>query len=83
LIVNGPCTLVTGDSRIDLAGYNVLPGLAGRKSLSLTHGAVEMTMIFPTSAQTIQEAENEIFGEADQLASRANDTHDTIVITGQ
>ena len=71
LIVHGPCTLIDGDgSRLDLVGYNVLRGLPGRKSLSLTHGDVEMTMIFPTLAATVEEAENEIFAEADQLISR-------------
>ena len=83
LIVNGPCTLITGTSRLDLTGYNVLPGLAGRKSLSLTHGDVEMTMIFPTNAQTVEEAENEIFAEADQLASRKDDGKNQVTITGQ
>jgi hypothetical protein len=83
LIVSGPCTLVTGDRRIDLQGYNVLPGLAGRKQLSLTHGDVEMTMIFPTSAKTVEDAENEIFAEADQLVSRRDGDRDTITITGQ
>lgn len=83
LIVHGNCTLLTGDRRIDLTGYNVLPGLAGRKQLSLTHGDVEMTMIFPTSAKTIEEAENEIFAEADQLASRRDDSKDRITITSR
>ena len=83
LIVSGDCTLITGDSRLDLHGYNVLPGLAGRKSLSLTHGAVEMTMIFPTAATTVEEAENEIFAEADQLASRRDGSLDQVIVTGQ
>jgi hypothetical protein len=83
LIVSGPCTLVTGDRRIDLHGYNVLPGLAGRKQISLTHGDVEMTMIFPTSAKTVEDAENEIFAEADQLVSRRDGDRDIITITGQ
>jgi hypothetical protein len=83
LIISGPCTLVTGDRCIDLHGYNVLPGLAGRKQLSLTHGDVEMTMIFPTSAKTVEDAENEIFAEADQLVSRRDGDRGTITITGQ
>jgi hypothetical protein len=74
--------LVDG-KRVDLDGYNVIPGMAGRKSLSVTRGEVEMTMIFPTSATTVEEAENEIFAEADQLMSRKDGSRDTIVITGQ
>lgn len=83
LIVNGPCSMMIGDRRVDLTGYNVLPGLPGRKSFSLTHGPVEMTMIFPTSAKTVEEAENEIFGEAEDLISRKDGSKDQIVITGQ
>ncbi len=70
LIVNGPCSMLIGDRRVDLEGYNVLAGLPGRKSMSVTRGPVEMTMIFPTNAVTVEEAENEICAEADQLVSR-------------
>jgi hypothetical protein len=70
LIVNGPCSMLIGDQRVDLDGYNVLAGMPGRKSMSVTRGQVEMTMIFPTSAQTVEEAENEIFAEACLLVSR-------------
>lgn len=83
LIVSGPCTLVTGDRRIDLHGYNVLPGFAGRKQISLTHGDVEMTMLFPTLAKTVEDAENEIFAEVDQLISRRTGERDQVTITGQ
>jgi hypothetical protein len=84
LIINGPCTLVVGDGdRLELTGYNVLPGLPNRKSLSLTHGDVEMTMIFPTDASTVTEAEREIFGEAEALASRKDGNRNQIVITKQ
>ena len=70
LIVNGPCSMLIGDKRVDLEGYNVLAGLPGRKSMSVTRGPVEMTMICPTSAVSVEEAENEIFAEADMLVSR-------------
>jgi hypothetical protein len=84
LIISGDCSLLDGDGWTRrLTGYNVLPGMAGRKSLSLTHSEVEMTMIFPTSAITIEEAENEIFGEADKLASRKDGSNDQVTITGQ
>lgn len=70
LIVNGSCSMLIGDRRMDLEGYNVLAGMPGRKSMSVARGPVEMTMIFPTSAKTVEEAENEIFAEAGLLASR-------------
>lgn len=83
LIVNGDCSMLVGDQRVELTGYNVLVGLSGRKSFSWAHGPVEMTMIFPTLAKTIEEAENEIFAEADQLVSRRDGSKDQVTITGQ
>jgi hypothetical protein len=70
LIVNGSCSMLIGDKRVDLEGYNVLAGLPGRKSMSIARGPVEMTMLCPTSAATVEEAENEIFAEVGQLVSR-------------
>lgn len=83
LIVSGRCSMLAGDERVELEGYNVLPGCAGRKQLFTTYSAVEMTMIYPTEANTVEEAENEIFGEADMLMSRRNSSGDTVNITGQ
>jgi len=70
------------DRRVDLEGYNVLAGMPGRKSMSLARGPVEMTLIFPTSASTVEEAENEVFAEADLLVSRRDEDSGTITITG-
>jgi hypothetical protein len=83
LIVHGDCSVIVGDERIDLTGYNVIPGCAGRKQLFMTHSPVEMTLIFPTSAKSVEEAENEIFAEAGQLQSRKDGGRDTVTITGQ
>lgn len=83
LIVHGDCAVVIGDETLELSGYNVIPGCAGRKQLFLTHSVVEMTMIFPTSSTTIEEAENEIFSESEQLMSRKDNSQDTITVTGQ
>lgn len=83
LIIHGSCSVVMGDEIADLSGYNVIPGCVGRKQLFLTHGPVEMTMIFPTSAQSVVEAEDEVCVEADQLASRRDGSRDTVTITGQ
>lgn len=83
LIIHGDCTVLAGDERIDLTGYNVLPGCAGRKQLFLTRSSVEMTMLFPTSAKTVEDAENEIFVEVDQLMSRKDGDRDRVTITNQ
>jgi hypothetical protein len=83
LIVSGPCSVLIGDERVELDGYNVIPGCAGRKQLFVTRGQVEMTMIFPTQAKTVEEAENEVFAESDLLMSRKDGSGDTFTITGE
>lgn len=83
LIVNGPTSVLVGDDQAELEGYNVIPGCAGRKQLFVTRGPVEMTMIFPTQAKTVEEAEDEVFAEADGLMSRKDGSSDTITITGE
>ena len=83
LIVHGDCSVLIGDERVELTGYNVIPGCAGRKQLFWTHGPVEMTMLYPTQVQTVAEAEDEVFVEAGQLMSRKDGSRDMITITGQ
>ena len=83
LIIQGDTAVVIGDQVVELTGYNVIPGCAGRKHAFLTRGPVDMTMIFSTSAKTVAEAEDEVFAEVDQLMSRKDSSGDTITITGQ
>lgn len=59
LIVSGDCTVFVGEETIELRGYTVLPGSAGRKQVFVAHTGVSMTMIFPTKATTISDAERE------------------------
>ncbi len=83
IIIHGDCTIVAGDSLVDISGYNVLPGEAGRKQSFLTRGPVEITMIYATQAATVDDAENEVFGDADELMSRKDGSRDQIMITGK
>ena len=83
LIIHGDCSVLIGDQRVELKGYNVIPGCAGRKQFFWTHGPVEMTMIYPTALGTVEEAEDEVFAESDQLMSRRDGSGDTIVVTGE
>lgn len=83
LIVHGQAQFVTGyDGRISVSGYGVLPGSKGRKTLMVAYSDVEMTMIFPTQAKSIEEAESEFTDDADRLMSRQSTT-DSVVITGE
>lgn len=72
LIVHGEVDLWTPDGWLEVRGYCVLPGCAGRKQVFVTHSAVEMTMLFPTQAQTVDEAEREFTDEYELLMSRSH-----------
>jgi len=74
LIIHGEIAVsVTENEWIEFNGYNVCPGSAGRKQIYMTLSDVEMTMIFPTNAKTVEEAEAEFTDEADMLLSRSQE----------
>ncbi len=83
LIIHGHCLMVAGDEVAEIDGFNVIPGYAGRKSSFVTRGKVEMTMIFPTQAKTVEDAEEEVFGEADELMSRKDGNGNIVNVTGE
>jgi hypothetical protein len=83
LIVHGSTSVLAGEDVLELEGYNVIPGCAGRKQVFVTRSHVEMTMVFPTSAKSVEEAEGEVFAEAEQLMSRRDNNPNAVVITGE
>jgi hypothetical protein len=70
MIVHGELLVLAGDELIRIHGYNVLPAEAGRKQFYITGSQVELTMVFPSMARTVEEAEAEFTDEADMLLSR-------------
>lgn len=82
VIVSGHSKVLVGDEWADTNGYCVIPASAGRKQLFVALGDVALTMIFPTQAKTIEEAENEFTDEAELLLSRRQGG-DIITITGE
>lgn len=80
LIVQGDVVIYIGDKSMELTGYNVLPASAMRKQAFVAKTDVYLTMIFPTDAQGIKEAEEEFTDDADSLASR--NMKNEITITG-
>lgn len=82
LIVSGGCIVFIGEERIELNGYNVLPGSALRKQVFAAFTDVEMTMVFPTSATTVRQAEQEFTDEYEMLLSNRQDNEVTL-ITGE
>lgn len=79
LVINGDVTIFTGNDSVRLTGFHVLPGLRGRKALFRTHAETQMTMVFPSDAQSVDEAEHEMTDEPHLLAKLPG----TITITGQ
>lgn len=81
VIVIGAAMAFVGDEWVEVQDC-VVPASAGRKQLFFALGPVELTMIFPTHAQTVEEAENEFTDEADLLLSRRQG-EEVITITGE
>lgn len=82
LVVNGHATVHVGDGSIELAGYQVIPASAGRKQAFFAHEDTDLTMLFPSQAETVEAAEAEFTDEVDLLFSR-NGAPNTITITGE
>ena len=83
LIVNGSVRMMAGDQWFDLDGYQIMPARAGRKQVFLMREPTEITMIFPTKAKTVEEAEAEFTDELGKLLSRRAGENDLINITGE
>jgi len=83
LILNGSVSVVSGSETAWYRGYNVIPGSAGRQGLFIAHSEVDLTMIVTTRAQTIEQAEEEVFAQCDLLTSRRDGNENTVTITGE
>lgn len=79
LVLHGDVSVFTGTEAVRLTGYHVLPGSAGRKQLFRTHAETHMTMILPSDAQSVDEAEHEFTSEPQLLMKTAGRT----TITGE
>jgi hypothetical protein len=83
LIVNGDCVAFTGDNEIRLCGFNVIPGSAGRKTAFIANTDTHMTMVFPSDAKSVADAEEQFTNEPHLLMSRRDNSGDTVTITGE
>lgn len=79
LVINGDVTVFTGTDTVRLIGFHVLPGSAGRKQLFRAHTDTQLAMTFPTTAQTVEEAEREFTSEPELLMKSAG----RVMITGE
>lgn len=70
LILNGHVRMKTGENWEELAGYCVLSGAAGRRGVVVVLEDTVATMIFPTNAKTVDEAERQFTDEFEELGTR-------------
>jgi len=82
LIVSGRASVLMGDGEeVVIEGYNVLAASAGRKQAFIAHDDTYVTMVFATTARTVEEAEREFTDEWELLLSHHNDND--VLITGE
>ena len=79
LMVHGVVDVLNGDTWMELTGPIILPGSAGRKqAFAARKGDVILTMVMPTQAKTVEEAEVEMTDEAAGLLSRRQAANRTL-----
>lgn len=83
LIISGRVTVWANDQTMEVDGYTVLAGSAGRKQVFLAHDDTDMTMCFATQATNVDDAEREFTDEWELLASRSHPHLNTELITGE
>jgi hypothetical protein len=83
LIVNGSALVYVGEQCMRIDGHAVLPASAGRKQAFVALADTYLTMVFPTTATTVEEAEQQFTDEADMLMSRRDPDSNRITITGE
>lgn len=84
LIVEGDVLIYVGrDAPLHSTEYRVFAASAGRKQAFVAQTDMRLTMVFPTQAKTVEEAEQEFTDEADLLASRRDIDHNSITVTGE
>ena len=80
LIISGDMKVYIGAETVEFHGYNIIPASAGRKQAGYAITDTYVTMLFPTEAKTIEEAEEEFTDEADKLITRNGGTNQITVL---
>lgn len=81
LIITGDIEVSRGDSSKRCTGVAILAASANRKQAFVAYEDTTVTMVFPTKAKTIEEAETEFTDDAHKLMSRRY--QNIVVITGE
>lgn len=83
LIVDGDAVVYLDGESARLTGRCVLPASAGRKQAFVALADTHITMLFPTAARSVEQAEREFTDEVDLLASRLDPETNHVIITGE
>ena len=83
VIVHGDAAVYANDDVLNLSGYNIIPASKGRKQAFVAVSDTIITMMFPTTAKTVEDAEREFTKDADELMSRSSSAKNHITITGE
>jgi len=83
LIVSGDVVVFIGNESVRLTGYHVLQASAGRKQAFAAYADTDLTMVFPSRAATVEEAESEFTDEAHLLLSRQSAEPPALTNTGE
>ena len=83
LIISGDVIMYVDGAARELHGYHVIAASAHRKQVFVALCDTQMTMLFPTRAKTVAQAEDEFTGEADLLLSRGMSGSNIITVTGE
>lgn len=70
LIISGDVLVYGDDGPARLSGYHVTLGQAGRKQVFMAVSDTWLTMLFPTTASTVDAAEREFTDEYEKLVTR-------------
>ena len=83
LIFQGEAKVYSDDEVIYVSGYSVLPGSKGRKIAFVTLSDVAMSMLFPTTLKTVDEAQRAFTDEHELLVPLSRVDEHVTLITGE
>lgn len=69
VILSGDAFTYTGKKFVRLSGYHVIPAPSPRKQIFIAMKDTDITMLFPTAAKDVNEAEKEFTEEWELLAT--------------
>lgn len=83
LVFNGHAAVTLGDEVVELSGYHVIPAMPGRKQAFRTFADSHLTMVFASSAASVEAAESQFTDEPHLLMSRQPGANNSVIITGE